>query len=526
MKSKNKGLGNADVAVLRKTQKNTAAVIAISVIILSFFAVMAYLFPYSGDDWSWGGIVGLEKLKEGFVNENGRYAGNLLVIALTRVQFLNIIAKSVFFYLACLLSYKFSDKQRVSALLFSFMLILIVPSEILIQDYAWTSGFTNYVPPIVIFAAYLVLIRNIFYSQKPTYSKVLVVPAFFMGFIGCLFMENITIYCIVAAAAVIVYCRKKFKKVFDVHILYLIGALLGAIVMFTNPVYIRVLKGADYYRTAGGNGEKGLLGTILYTCYRTFHYLFSSNSFVAFILTVLAIYVLCSSLKSGKIVNRKAKYAAIIASVVNVITLCVFIIDSFVLKGNYDNKSAAIVLPLFAAAVLYYLSLGVSVLISLDGVCRTKAAFLILSIPVMVAPLLLVTPVGSRNFFPPFMFMVMLAVLLFNYALDNRKKSPKCPKPAVVFISLVCFFVSMFYVGLYAPIHSDYVARNEKAISDAQKSDEITIHKLPESEYIWEGNPSSKRLQKRFKSFYGIDKNVKINYVEDDEDEEQSKIDE
>ena len=59
--------------------------IAISMLITFLLLTFVItLFPYSLDDWAWGGSVGIERLQTWFDNYNGRYFGNILVLILTR----------------------------------------------------------------------------------------------------------------------------------------------------------------------------------------------------------------------------------------------------------------------------------------------------------------------------------------------------------------------------------------------------------------------------------------------------------
>ena len=73
-----------------------------ALIAFAVFALLVFLFPYSGDDWAWGSEIGIERLKNHFDNYNGRYAGNLLAMALTRSKLLDIIITA--FSLVCVLS--------------------------------------------------------------------------------------------------------------------------------------------------------------------------------------------------------------------------------------------------------------------------------------------------------------------------------------------------------------------------------------------------------------------------------------
>ena len=64
-----------------------------------FFAFMflAYLFPYTGDDWAWGSSIGLGRLKSFFAGYNGRYVGNLIVLLLTRSKLLDAVVMAASF---------------------------------------------------------------------------------------------------------------------------------------------------------------------------------------------------------------------------------------------------------------------------------------------------------------------------------------------------------------------------------------------------------------------------------------------
>ena len=61
-----------------------------AIYLAAFFAVfsaLAFLFPLSGDDWAWGSSIGMDRLHTLFRDYNGRYAGNLAALLLTRVGF-------------------------------------------------------------------------------------------------------------------------------------------------------------------------------------------------------------------------------------------------------------------------------------------------------------------------------------------------------------------------------------------------------------------------------------------------------
>lgn len=61
--------------------------IMIGLVSLAFFGVL----PSTGDDWSWGSYIGMRRLERWFAGYNGRYAGNLLVLFMTRSHVLRTI---------------------------------------------------------------------------------------------------------------------------------------------------------------------------------------------------------------------------------------------------------------------------------------------------------------------------------------------------------------------------------------------------------------------------------------------------
>jgi len=57
------------------------------IICFGLIAILCYLFPYTGDDWAWGSKIGIDRLNNWFENYNGRYVGNLIVLAMTLKPF-------------------------------------------------------------------------------------------------------------------------------------------------------------------------------------------------------------------------------------------------------------------------------------------------------------------------------------------------------------------------------------------------------------------------------------------------------
>lgn len=112
------------------------------IIIFAALFFLAWLFPYSGDDWAWGSSIGIKRLSSWFRNYNGRYFGNIIVLLLTRSRVLRAVSITFCILGIIWIIEKLTDESRFTFLIlvaFAFM-----PVSLLRQSIVWTSGFANY----------------------------------------------------------------------------------------------------------------------------------------------------------------------------------------------------------------------------------------------------------------------------------------------------------------------------------------------------------------------------------------------
>lgn len=491
---------------------------------LLYFIIWSYMFPYSGDDWAWGSSRGIGWLKTFFQDVNGRYSGNLLVMALTRVPVLKAVVMGISYFFSCFFLFKFAEAKKPKSLIFSIFLFFCVPTGVLTQAMVWTSGFANYVPSILIVLGYVLLIENVLDEETPHYAKGLSVLTFIMGFIGAMFMENITVYAVVVAFTVVIYSRIKFKKAFAVQVSYLAGSIIGAVAMFTNPIYLNVLLGKDYYRNIAVNKENPL-EFIINHLEKINARLFFSDCLILVVMTVMCIILVKRWYSSEKEKSIKLKRLVIACCVISCAAfVCFFIKSAIPGWGFYGFKHSKTltVLVFTLICVAYYLSVFVISMVCLEGrTAKIKAAFALMSIVVMTAPLVIVNPIGSRNFFSMFLMWAALTMIMFENVRDYVVENFKHPKAPMRFACVALAILSVSYMFIFVDVHFDDKARIKSSREQSENGDVVVVHQLDDYGLVWDGNPNRPSREKTYKDFYGLDPDDEIKYVRAGEEEEQ-----
>jgi len=472
------------------------------------YAALAWLFPYTGDDWSWGSSIGLERLNIFFKDYNGRYAGNLLVLALTRSKLLDALVMAASFLLVCLLSYGYTDEKSQASLLLAACLYLLMPKEMWAQAAVWTAGFTNYVPSALIAVTFLVSVREItgreLSSRKDPLGRS--VGMFALAFVGALFVENITVFQICFAVAVIVWTFLKFRTYRKAHFGFLLGSVTGAIVMFANGAYDRIAQGEDYYR----HMPVGLRDTVYFALDQArmiLKYILSDNLWFCVIVSVLLLMLAVRSLKNGK------KWTVLMAA---------FHVGSLLLLWQEESTTAAIVsrfalpklilhtIPL-VAPLLYVFSLLVMVLCFVESGRRFRMLLPFYCAVVSLGPLLVVDPIGPRCVFVGYFFMMVFTVDLFGYVRRQLGLEEKCFGRilglTVAAQLLFCFWIH-YPVYYYDGLRLDYLRQQE-----AEGKQQVLMCDLPNSDYLWTPTPGGESWINKYKLFYGLEENLQFEYI-------------
>lgn len=477
----------------------------IYILIFISFIVLCFMFPYSQDDWDWGTKYGIERLNNLFSNYNGRWAGNLLVIALTRSNILKTIVMASFLTGIIYFLNDIIKSEKKSTIWLSYLLILATPYQVLRQGIVWTAGFSNYTTSIFFILLFVKLSKDLFEGKELKYSKRFIPLFALLGFINCLFMENITIYLVCLSIFILIYSYKKIRKVQCVHIAYFIGIICGTILMFSNSAYRTVAAGDDFYRTVDTNVVSRSVNNYFDIISND---LVFNNHILNIILAILISIIIFMVIKNKKEKKLVKRLGDIILFIVISFTLysCVTRLMNINLLLKYTKYFNGIFAFIYCISLIFF-----SIFFIKKDNVKKRLLFILFSIVIMTGPLLIVTPIGSRNFLPTYILFIWFLLELLCYILSSKKTIEIEKYITKVFICM-SFVLYIYLFGIYGYIYKTNIERLNYIEKNKDKS-EILVPRLPYQNYMWRGDPNLEVFVDRFKTYYKIDKDTKITYV-------------
>ena len=489
--------------------------LSFTVLLFAVFAVLVYWFPASGDDWAWGSRLGMERLRDGFAGYNGRYLGNLLVMALTRSELLNMVLTGVSLVCVCLLPKVFAGNKGFLPYAFGTMLFLLMSRGMFVQSVVWTSGFSNYVPPILLTFLYVLMVQDVFDDQLPKYSMSDAVISAVIGFSAALFMENVTLYNLAASGAILAMAFLRFRKVCAVHLAHFAGCIGGTVLMFSNSAYGAIAQGDDAYRSMALN--EGLINTVSNNMKVIVDMFFLENILVLGIFTLLC--VICYGIYLKDAEKGRKHCGFMMAHLGAGFLLCFKCTEVSQTIFDKLGLSLTIVVWLYVLIVMVYcLSALAIVAISVKNPgTKRRALFLMLSIPVLLAPLVVVNPIGARCFFAPYWMLASACVLLFTYVMEYLPLSAAMRKLALIVAIAASAAMVVHYAGIYTTLHRYVQLRDTYAQKQAEAGcREIVLGKLPQKDYVWCADPADP-WDERYKRLYDIDQDVVFKFIDMEE---------
>lgn len=471
-------------------------------IVFILLTVLCFYFPYTHDDWAWGTSVGIERLNSFFKDYNGRYIGNLFVLALTRSIFLKSITMSIVLTALCYNIYIFINKKNKNIFWLSLIFILLTPKLVFAQSIAWVSGFTNYVIPTLFILMYFNLFKYIF-EDKLIVKKSNYLFAILLGFANSLIMENITLFNICISCIFLIYAYWKHKKIDYAQVCFLVAALLGTYLMFSNGAYSMIASNEDNYRSVAQEGNLFISSIHLYfdEIYSMF---FTNNVLISIFISFMGI-VTVFKYKNENIKKKLYPVLNIIEFIL--IYYCFFIViktlnPSWMILLRYTKYVEGI------SVLFWCLALCVLVTIRWDtSSIMRKALVAEMSYVILLAPLFVVNPISSRNVFPLYVQLVVLGLCLYEYNKDILHVKAK----HLIMISLASY---LFLISIYGYVYYCDQRRIDEIAVDKITQDVLKIEKLPYNDYLWTPEPENDMWRERFKHFYDIPEDTEIKFID------------
>lgn len=478
------------------------------ILLFLLFTLLCYFFPYSGDDWAWGTQIGIDRLIIWFDNYNGRYAGNLLILAITRSKLLRIIIESLAFALIIKYIYKITNTKNKTCILISVLLLLLMPVTILRESVTWAAGFANYVLPILLIL--FIIYKNIYLLDKKQNKEdkniLKLIWYFVISFIGSLFIENITLYNLFLIFIILIYEKIKFKKFSLSNIIYFMGSLLGSICMFSNSVYLSIFNNNDGYRTI--TTDNIIISSIKKFINTLTDYIFTNNVVVGIVLCFCILLLIIKFInKSVKKIDKKKNI---------ILKLCLICTALYLFNIIYIN------LPLnehfFGSKMEALYNCGISLMMVISLIitsvwciddkfkCR-KIIFYVLSIVIFNLPLLIITPVGPRLFLTTYLFYILIIIEILDYLYKDKIM-------CIDYLLKVTVVIAFSYLlAIYYSIHKIDVIQTKYIDEIKENASVINLPLLPHSNYVHCTNIPDGTFGYRYKLFHNINENVTLNFL-------------
>ena len=455
----------------------------ISIFLISFLLFM--LFPYTGDDLSWGFNTLSLSLIKGFsqdISLNGRYMGNIFSVILSQSTIIKALISSIIVTLIIYVIHKYMNlKYR-----YIIILLLLMPLEIFKESIVWMSGFANYVISTLFLLLFFIIYQKNWTERKFSYLSII---SFIVTILSSLFIENMTVFLLIYTFISNIIYYIKYKRININLVIILIGSIIGFVIMFIHPTYLNIFRGNDGYRNI--KDDNGLINRIIG------NYALVIKNYTIEKTTIIFIFMLYIIKKNY---NKKSK-------ITNLFFNYSFIYLSYALLSSITNLESKI-------SYLIYLNIILSITFIVGFIVLLYYLYkddknitnLLITIIGLLAPLFVVTPIGPRN-----MFMIYILEILLAFIIYNKSKETFLEKydKYTVYIVIVLLF---YYINIYGLISYYYYKRSNYINHINACQNNLTLYRLPLGDYLH--SPDSLNSDNIYlKNKYHISEDTIITYI-------------
>ena len=442
--------------------KNRRKYVLIGLFILWF--LYALTFTPSGDDMErirfaqtdLGRLFSL--IPEQYRQLNGRVVGNWLSFALMTPFWLRALVKAVCVSVIAHSLWKIAGLRSTGALLLTFVLVTAMPLSIHVQVYNWSSGFFNYTVPMALLLYFLARTRD---EKKPS-----PIVAALLGFLSCLFVEHVTVFLLLVAGVILLLHRRGYSR--SDWFWFAIGILPGVLVMFASPGYSAVVAGDDWYRRVPVTFSS-LSAQLFKNMGRLGPYVLVQQR----LLPILLIGSVFALLKTNR---DRILWGALFLGLL-LLFFPRFQGSAFVLGLEQAPWRTVFVHQLLHAGVVLFLLFRVAPLLKKTD--RRMFVGALASWVLLYVPLLIVQPIGPRNFYAATLFLLLAVLLLLKQVgLFDTEATGKAA--GALLLALL-----IWRGGIHGANTMVYARRDaEIRAAMAQKEHFVTLEPLPYLRYM------------------------------------------
>lgn len=446
-------------------------------LIFSFSIISSFCLVFQIDDFLWRFVYEIDSLKQ-YQNPNGRYFMNKLTCLMVYYPIVKNVIFSLFLSILIILTARLLDFDKSSKILkysLAFSMIMLMPKEIYANVINWLSGFTNYAISVSFTLIYIMYCFKLMFDEKYSVSKLTLIFIVFLGFLGSLCVEHLTIYNILFGIAVIFMIYKIRKKFFISNILYLVSSILGAILMFSSSQYAQIINFGD---NLGNRKFNTSISDIYMQLYLWIIPNYSRRFFLIHILIAMCFGYLHYKSKSK---GRYSKICVIICVIYSCYSLFVNVFSDFAIT-DMSMKIRAIETAL---TFIYIISLIYLSVLFFDKNRGIRSVIYLLSTICSIMPFFIVSPLTPRCIFIDYIFWILFTGEVFFYcykSFEFLKTSFFNNIMCIISIIMGCFICNINITNKYCEnMRVDYIRQQ---VESGEKT--LKIITFPYEDYIYD----------------------------------------
>lgn len=459
--------------------------------IFLFLLLIFFLSPISGDDWGnhLEGIQGpyhmISQAVGMWFTWEGRFISRLLINVLTCNKWLwNIINSLAIVGIIHYIEKIVKFKNKKTSILLVFASILFMNIFTFSQTVTWLAGNITYLFAIPLILLYFYII----YSNKDN-NKINNILLVLLNIIIPMFVEHMAILLILLNIYFIVKDYLKNKKINKKLIVLLFISIISFATMYFSP--------GNAIRSSMENLEfnkLSLFGKIMYNIPNLIFYTYRINYFLIILLIIGNVLLIKKNIKN--IFIRILLYLLEIGSILFTV---LYLLNNFnITTFNISDTNIFVIIYFVLLTVINFILLIKN---------KDELPIVFYSMGIISNGVMLLSPTwGYRTSLATYLFLSIAYLII----IDKYLKKNKFIEISTIIITILgMLFYLVFYISIYRVNKV-----NEKIIKEANKSNEEEIELIAYPGFApCNINPTNEYHLKRFKEYYKIKENVKINIV-------------